>query len=387
MIRVNSEPHRGAFDNRPGLRHPWAMLDLHGARLERVRASKQFRDGAFRNTSGVGLRLKGSPLPVIGEFVFGGRERVPRAPVPVESPLDAWTKPVSSSGLRITWLGHSTLLLEIDGVRVLTDPVFGERVSPLSFAGPRRFHRVPSTIAELPPLDAVLLSHDHYDHLCAESLRELARRDVPVVTSLGVGARLERLGFAPSRVIELDWWETHALAGADVSFSATPAQHFSGRSVGDRNATLWSSFVVSTPRRRVFFSGDTGPTAEFADVRARFGPFDVVMLEIGAWNPAWADIHLGPAAALDAFAALGGGTLLPVHWGTFDLAVHAWDEPAETLVRLAEPARARVLTPTLGRPFEPAHVEGPTPWWRGVRAAGERRTRRASRAAPALSAE
>jgi L-ascorbate metabolism protein UlaG (beta-lactamase superfamily) len=305
----------------------------------------------------------------MGEFFFGSRARVPEGPLPVESPLASWAAPVSS-GLRITWLGHSTLLLEVDGLRILTDPVFGERASPVSFAGARRFHPVPASVAELPELDAVLLSHDHYDHLCASSMRELARRNVPVITSLGVGARLEALGFAPERITELDWWEEHTLPGGALSFTATPAQHFSGRSLTDRNQTLWSSWVIRSERRRLFFSGDTGLTEEFATIEQRFGKFDVVMLEIGAWNKAWGSIHLGPENALRAFELLGGGSLLPIHWGTFDLALHHWAEPAETLLRLAQPAGVRVLTPLLGRPFEPAQVEGPTPWWRAVQASG-----------------
>jgi L-ascorbate metabolism protein UlaG (beta-lactamase superfamily) len=313
--------------------------------------------------------MKGNPLPILADFAFGGRRRTPTGALPLERPHDGWRRPVSS-GLRVTWLGHSTLLLEIDGLRVLTDPVFGERASPMSFAGPRRFHPVPATIAELPPLDAVLLSHDHHDHLCPSSIRELARREVPIVTSLGVGAHLERCGVAPEKITELDWWEEAGLPGGELSFTATPAQHFSGRGLLDQNTTLWSSWVIRTANRRLFFSGDTGLTDEFQEIGRRLGPFDLTMLEIGAWHPAWGAIHLGPENALRAFEMLGGGTLLPVHWGTFDLALHAWDEPAETLLSLSERSGARVLTPLLGRPFEPAHVEGPAPWWRAVGARG-----------------
>jgi L-ascorbate metabolism protein UlaG (beta-lactamase superfamily) len=285
----------------------------------------------------------------------------------VESPLAAWAQPVSSSGLRITWLGHSTLLIEIDGARLLIDPVFGERASPVSFAGAKRFHPVPATIDQLPPLDGILLSHDHYDHLCRPSWKKLAELRVPVVTSLGVGARLEGFGVDLKRITELDWWEEHTLPGGALSLTATPAQHFSGRGLTDRNKTLWSSWVLTTARRRLFYSGDTGLTDELITIGKRFGPFEVSMIEIGAWHPAWGAIHLGPANALRAFDRLGGGTFLPVHWGTFDLALHKWDEPAETLLTLAEPAGVRVLTPLLGRPFEPAHVDGPTPWWRAVK--------------------
>jgi L-ascorbate metabolism protein UlaG (beta-lactamase superfamily) len=343
------------------------MATLTGQRLERALASRHYKDGKFHNTAEVSPNLKSPPLPIIGELIFGGSSRRPPAPLPVESPLEAWARVPSASDLRVTWLGHSTMLLEIDGRRVLTDPVFGNRASPVSFAGARRFHPVPVKIEQLPPLDAVLLSHDHYDHLCASSMRELAKLRVPIVTSLGVGAHLERFGFEPGLISELDWSEEQLLVGGDLSFTATPAQHFSGRTLTDRNTTSWSSWVITTKNRRVFFSGDTGLTNEFTAVRERFAPFDLVMLEIGAWHPAWGDIHLGPTNALEAFRLLGGGTLLPVHWGTFDLALHAWDEPAETLVTLAESTKERVLTPMIGRPFVPSEVDRLAPWWRTIR--------------------
>lgn len=174
-----------------GVSRPMPLLT--GLRLERAQSSTQYRGGHFHNSTRVTAGAHGDVLPLMGEFLFGGGRRAPRQPLPIHSPLAEWDSPVQS-GLRVTWLGHSTLLLESDGVRVLTDPVFGQRASPLSFAGARRFHPVPATIAQLPPLDAVLLSHDHYDHLCAASIRELAKRHVPIITSLGVGARLERLG-------------------------------------------------------------------------------------------------------------------------------------------------------------------------------------------------
>jgi L-ascorbate metabolism protein UlaG (beta-lactamase superfamily) len=330
-------------------------------RLERVQASAQYHDGVFRNTSGA-LPMSRPSLSLMGEFFFGNKgERRPRAPLAVDRPHEAWGKPVET-GLRVTWLGHSTMLLEMDGRRVLTDPVFGERASPLSFAGPRRFHPVPATLAELPPIDAVLLSHDHYDHLCRPTMEAVGRMGLPVVTALGVGAHLESFGVAPERITELDWHESVEVGG--VRFTATPAQHFSGRGVGDRNRTLWASWVIQSERRKVFFSGDTGLTDEFAATGATYGPFDLVMLEIGAFHEAWGTIHLGPANALKAFAMLGGGTLLPVHWGTFDLGLHPWREPGEVLVARAAETGARIITPRVGAVVEPVRLEGPTPWWR-----------------------
>jgi L-ascorbate metabolism protein UlaG (beta-lactamase superfamily) len=314
---------------------------------------------------------------VLGEFFFRRGRREPSGILPVESPQPLWATP-ASTGFRVTWLGHSTVLLELEGRRVLTDPVFGERASPVGFAGPKRFHPVPARIEELPELDVVLLSHDHYDHLCRSSIEALARRRVPIVTALGVGEHLERFGVDPACITELDWQESALVGG--VHFTATPAQHFSGRRVGGGNQTLWASWVVATNRRKVFFSGDTGLTPDFERIGRRHGPFDLVMLEVGAYHPAWGSIHLGPENALTAFEMLGGGTLLPVHWGTFNLGLHDWDEPAETLLRLATERSARILTPRLGSAFEPEQIERATPWWREL----ARERPRIDRSAPTL---
>jgi len=338
-----------------------------GARLERIRASKLWSGESFRNIHPIapGLRDLTVPRPTLGDFLCGGPRRVPSAPLPSLDPLAAWAKP-PDTGLRATWLGHSTVLIEIDGLRVLTDPVWGPRASPSRIAGPKRFQPVPVRLSGLPPIDLVLVSHDHYDHLDYPTIRELARIGVPFVTSLGVGAHLEAFGVAPERITELDWWESHRLPNAELTITAAPSQHFSGRGLKDRNATLWSSLVVRGARHAVFFSGDTGLTGEYATIRERLGPFDLVMLEVGAFHPAWGDIHLGPAHALEAYQLLGGGAFLPVHWGTFALAVHDWDEPAETLLALAPKHGARLVMPRLGEAVEPSRVDGVTPWWREV---------------------
>lgn len=338
-----------------------------GARLERMQSSPLWSGDGFRNLHPIrpGLRDATQPRPTLTDFLCGGPRRVPARPLPALDPLAAWQRP-PETGLRATWLGHSTVLLEIDGVRVLTDPVWGPRASPSRLAGPKRFQPVPVALRALPPIDLVLVSHDHYDHLDYPTIRELAALDVPFVTSLGVGAHLEAFGIAPRRITELDWWESHTLPGRDLSVTAAPSQHFSGRGLKDRNATLWSSLVVQGPRHRVFFSGDTGLTDEYASIGRRLGPFDLVLLEVGAFHPSWGDIHLGPANALEAHRLLGGGAFLPVHWGTFALAVHDWDEPAETLLDLGARQGTPLLMPRLGEAVEPARAEGVTPWWREV---------------------
>jgi L-ascorbate metabolism protein UlaG (beta-lactamase superfamily) len=341
------------------------MPSFSGRRLERMQASRQFRDGRFQNSGPMRRPMEGSSPGLMRELLFGGRKRIPKSPLPVESPVQAWSRP-PETGLRVTWLGHSSLLIESDGVRILTDPVFGERASPISFIGRKRFHPVPATLDETLPIDAILLSHDHYDHLCRPTTRKISKLGIPYITSLGVGARLEKFGVDPSKITELDWWESYTLPGHAMTLTATPAQHFSGRGLRDRNKTLWSSWVLATDKHNVFFSADTGLNDDLRLIAKRFGPFDLTLLEIGAAHPAWADIHLGPENALTAFRMLGGGTLMPIHWGTFDLALHTWEEPAETLIELTRKSGEHVITPPLGRPVEPSLVKGPTPWWRGV---------------------
>src|SRR5215467_8216090 len=218
-----------------------------GARLERMQASPRWAGEHFRNVHPIraGLRDPDAKMPTLGEFLCGGERRAPEAPLPSADPLEAWRKP-PSSGLRATWLGHSTVLLEIGGVRILTDPVWGPRASPSRMIGPKRFQPVPVALRAMPPLDLVIVSHDHYDHLDYPTIRALAKLDVPFVTSLGVGAHLEAWGVRPERIVELDWWESHAHAG--ITVTAAPSQHFSGRGMHDRNATLWSAMVVRSDR-------------------------------------------------------------------------------------------------------------------------------------------
>lgn len=333
-----------------------------------MKASPRWTGQRFCNLHPIlpGLRDPNAPMPSWKEIMFRGERRVPANPLPCVNPLEAWRRK-PDSGLRATWLGHSTVLIEIDGVRVLTDPVWGLRASPFRRLGPKRFQPVPVALRSMPPVDVVLISHDHYDHLDYPTVRALAESDVPFVTPLGVGAHLEAWGVAAERIIELDWWESYELTKGGARVTAAPAQHFSGRTLKTHNLTLWSSFVVRTERHGVFFSGDTGLTTEFEEVRARLGPFDLVMLEVGAWSFAWGDMHLGPENAVEALALLGGGVFLPVHWGTFSLGLHAWDEPAEALLELIPKTQARLVMPKLGEAVEPAlALRRVDPWWRSV---------------------
>lgn len=351
-----------------------------GLRKERVAASSQFHAGRFRNPSGAGPGLSDAGGgPILREYLFSDdrRRRVPAAALPSVDPVPSWARP-PDSGLRTAWLGHSTVLIEIDGLRVLTDPVWALRASPSRVLGPKRFQPVPVAIPELPELHAIVVSHDHYDHLDPAALLALARcfPEATIVTSLGVGARLEHWGLSSERIVELDWWERATIDGRDdggrprrIEITAAPSQHFSGRTPRDGNLTLWSAFAIAGPDHRVLFGGDGGLHDGFAEIGRRLGPFDLVALEVGAFHPAWGTIHLGPDNALLALDMLGGGCLLPVHWGTFNLALHAWDQPAERLLERAGERDLALLMPRLGQPAEPAHVDAAdrtVPWWREV---------------------
>ena len=339
-----------------------------GERLERLRDLPLWDGERLRNIHPVlpGLRDPAVPRPTLRDFLRGDHQRRPPAPLPSLDPSEGWSRR-PASGLRATWLGHSTVLLEIDGRRVLTDPVWGHRASPFRLVGPRRFQPAPVALRELPEVDVVVISHDHYDHLDYPTIRALARAGVPFVTSLGVGAHLEAWGIDASRITELCWWQSHPVPGTCLTVTAAPSQHFSGRGLADGNLTLWSSLAIHGERHAVFFSGDTGLTTEYEAIRDRLGPFDLVMLEVGAFHPSWGHVHLGPANALRAHRMLGGGALMPVHWGTFALSTHAWDEPVETLLALADPGQSHLVTPRLGEPVEPTERRPSAPWWRVLR--------------------
>jgi L-ascorbate metabolism protein UlaG (beta-lactamase superfamily) len=334
-----------------------------GERLARMRSSPHFRNGAFVNAEPTGLMKPESFWPVARAWVASGTMRVPPCPLPMVTDTADRLRTPPSSGLRITWLGHSTTLIEIDGQRILTDPHWSQRASPVRFAGPRRFHPPPLDFADVPPLDAVVISHDHYDHLDMDTIRALAKRAIPFLVGLGMGAHLERWGVLPERIHEMDAWGTHLLPGG-VQVTSVPSRHFSGRALFDRNEKRWSAWALVGPRHRVFFSGDTGRTEQFAEARNRLGPFDVALLEIGAFHPSWGDIHLGPDGALEMFQLLGARALFPIHWSTFDLGLHAWSEPAETLYREGAERHIPLLTPKLGEPVEPGDSNAGEPWWR-----------------------
>ncbi len=333
-----------------------------GETLARMRRSPHFVDGQFVNDEPTTL-MKASTWETTKHWVFGGEMRRPICALPLAGDTAARLARPPASGLRITWLGHSTTLVEIDGATVLTDPNWSERSSPSRWVGPRRFHPPPLALADLPRIDAVVISHEHFDHLDMATVRALAARGVPFHVALGVGAHLALWGVPAAQIREHDWGERTRLPSG-IDLVSTPARHFNGRGVPGRIGALWTSWSIVGPRHRVYFSGDTGLTEGFREIARSEGPFDVALLEIGQFSEDWGDIHLGPRGAIDAMKMLGAKVLLPIHWSTFELAYHAWSEPAETLWVEAPARGVAVLTPLLGEPVEPQANPATSAWWR-----------------------
>jgi L-ascorbate metabolism protein UlaG (beta-lactamase superfamily) len=296
-----------------------------------------------------------------------------RAEVEPKSPLGPFQTDASlyerapESGLRVTWFGHSSSLVEIDGAKVLIDPVWDERASPFRFMGPKRFFAPTIALEALPKLDVVLISHDHYDHLGADTVRALARSKVAEgatwVTSLGVGRRLQNLGVPEGKIVELDW--TESLQLGPLKLTSWPSRHFSGRGIGDRFMTLWAAFVIEGPQHRVFYGADSGFWDGYGEIAAQYAGFDLSMLEIGAFHPLWDAIHLGPANAARAFEAMGSrGLLMPIHWGLFNLALHGWKDPIEEMTALADDRGLPLWFPKPGVPSEVVRgVTQESKWW------------------------
>ncbi|MBB5896426.1 MBL fold metallo-hydrolase [Kutzneria kofuensis] len=324
-----------------------------GDRLTQIRQSPNYRDGAFQNPAG-----PAQPVPSGHHPAARPDRRRPAGPVPLVRP--ELTAP--ATGVRTTWLGHSTALVELEGGTVLFDPVWSDRVSPVALVGPKRLHPVPVDLAELPPVDAVVISHDHYDHLDTATIKAIAARwpKTRFVTPLGVGAHLQRWRIPASRIDEVDWTESVTVAG--LTLTATAARHFSGRVRPGSNGTLWAGWVVAGTAHRVFYTGDSGYFDGYREIGRRHGPFDVTLIQIGAYSHLWPDVHMTPEEAVAAHRDLRGELLIPVHWGTFALAGHSWSEPIERLLAAAD--GLRVAVPRPGQSV--TDVPTTDSWWREI---------------------
>jgi len=290
---------------------------------------------------------------------------VPIDPIPVRRLDRATLDALDPTAVHIIRLGHSSHLLKLRGRYWLIDPVFSERASPFSFAGPKRFHPTPLSLDELPPIEGLILSHDHYDHLDKLTIETLKQRVQRHYVPLGVGARLVGMGVPAERIEEFDWWQSH-VAG-DVTLTATPAQHFSGRTPWDRNSTLWASWVIASGDARIYFSGDTGYSDSFRQIGERFGEFDIALMENGAYDDHWPSLHLTPEETVQAFVDLRAKLLYLVHNSTFDLALHGWRHPMDSVLALARQKNLPLATPEIGEVLTLGQPRENKAWWQALR--------------------
>ena len=328
-----------------------------GERQRRIEASPQWRDGKFRPEEPMWSNLWGAvrrglaPSPTSAPAVTVAR---------VESHGEL-LQDLPASGLRITWFGHSSTLIEIDTVRVLTDPIWSTRASPVDWAGPERWYDPVLSLDELPKLDVVVVSHDHYDHLDFGSVSALAAKGIRFIVPLGIGAHLAHWGVPDAQITELDWWENIRVGAIEVT--ATPARHASGRINPQANQTLFAGYALVGPKHRAYFSGDTGFFSALATIGEKLGPFDVTLIESGQYDVSWPDWHIGPEQAVEAHRLVRGKFLVPIHWGLFTLAPHGWTEPVERVLAAAKCSGATVLTPRPGESVEPETQGASTRWW------------------------
>jgi L-ascorbate metabolism protein UlaG (beta-lactamase superfamily) len=331
-----------------------------GIRLQRIKASPNYRNNAFQNLVPTDVTLKdASYVKMMKDFIYKSPEATPPQTLPtVKTDLLQLKadKPV------IVWFGHSSYMIRYKEKTILVDPVLSGQASPVSgfgkaFKGSDIYH-----FDELPASDLIVITHDHYDHLDYKTITRLKSKTGAFVTSLGVGSHLEHWGVPAEKITELDWWES-TQHDADIHLTATPARHFSGRGVL-RNKTLWSSFVLRLYDYKILIGGDSGYGDHFTQIGLNYGPFDVAILESGQYGDAWPYIHMFPEQTVQAAIDLGAKTLLPVHWGKFALAYHAWNEPIQRVLKQAEKVQMPVLVPQIGMPLQLSVAESQEIWWK-----------------------
>ena len=315
------------------------------SRMKKIDASPNYKDGKFKNYHEWDEPSFGEYISTGWEFLFSGDQRTPDTLLPRKSVDLSYFTQTDKNHLNVTWLGHSTLMINIDGYRILTDPVFEKSVS---FFGPSRYNGdVPVDTTQLPEVDIVIISHNHYDHLNKSSIEILNNKTGIFIVPLAGGEELEDAGVPKNKIVEMDWWEEYNFDDS-LMIAATPAQHFSGRGLTDRDETLWASWVIKSTKHKVYFSGDSGYFDGFKKIGEKYGPFDITFLETGAYNEKWHHIHMFPEETVQAHLDLGGKVLHPIHWATFNLSLHTWFDPMERLTKYAEDHNVTAATPIVG---------------------------------------
>lgn len=326
-----------------------------------------YKDGKFMNQipSEIEIGIKDIPSLIYKQFKSDpNRQPSGKFDIQYIDSLDIELKPDSIT--RLTWFGHSTFLLEIAGKKILLDPMFGDVPAPHPWLGKSRYSNgLPIEIEKLPKIDAIIMSHDHYDHLDYGSIMKLKEKTELFYMPLGVGAHFRKWGVAENRIHELAWWDDIILDS--LKFTCAPARHFSGRGFGDRAATLWASWVIQSPDKNVYFSGDSGYGPHFKEIGEKFGSFDYAMMECGQYNEKWQAIHMMPEETIQAAVDINAKITQPIHWGAFTLSLHNWTDP---IVRASAEAGKRgiqLCTPEIGEPVLIGQQHPNSKWWEKVK--------------------
>ena len=336
-----------------------------GARLIEIKKSSQYNNDGFQNLSNTPMMLQGVSYPkIIWKFFNKPKNTAPPAPIPsVNTDLKNLRK-LSVANPVIVWFGHSSYLIHIDGLHILVDPVFSGHASPFGFMTKSFRGSDAYTVEDLPEIDVLILTHDHYDHLDYETVSKLKAKTKMICTSLGVGAHLEYWGWKDVHISEFDWWTRRSLENG-LTITAAPARHFSGRGL-TRSKTFWSSFILQKDGIKIFVGGDSGYDNHFLRIGESYGPFDLVILECGQYNEAWPYMHLMPEQTVHAAMDLRANLLLPVHWGKFALSLHAWDEPIRRAGIRASELNMPLTSPMIGEPIILKESIPTRPWWEMV---------------------
>lgn len=347
---------------------PQFGADPEGDHLAKIEKSPNYKDGIFVNQLPSAVGDDGDMWAVLEDY-WEVENASPTDSIP--SNFSSFERLATRSTLSmdssayLTWYGHSTFLLEVDGMNILLDPMFGPYAAPVSFFGQRFAYTHAIDMESLPDeIDAVIMSHDHYDHLDYTSIIAIKDKVKHFYMPLGMSAHFLRWGVPKEKITELDWWESARMG--NMEFVATPARHFSGRGISNRFKTLWASWVIKSERHSLFFSGDGGYFDGFAQIGEKYGPFDFCMMECGQYNPQWADIHLTPEQTVQAHIDLKGKVMMPIHWGAFNLAPHNWREPVRRAKAEAEKKGVKMFTPAVGERFVVSDSMQTGEWWQEV---------------------
>ena len=329
-------------------------------RRDYAERAENYRDGKFYNDGDFQIVRETDRTD---ENIVSTKGTIPEEKLPVKTP--SFDQRLSDEEVRVTWFGHSSMLLQMHGMNILIDPVFSERSSPVSFVGSKRFSQPPISVEDLPSIDLLILSHDHYDHLDYNVIKEIDEKVDHYILPLGVENHLERWGVAEEKIQNMAWWEETTVNG--LSIGCTPARHYSGRSLDDQFATLWASWVFHDNYHKVFESGDSGYGDQYQKIHDKYGDFDFVLTDCAQYDVNWPEVHMFPEEAVQAVQTLGAKMAMPIHWGAFSLANHGWDDSVERFVSAGESAGLQVVTPYIGETVNLNYLENSMErWWKDI---------------------